>query len=155
MQQYEPRLAGQRDLAAVQGIVRDAYMPYVGQIGRKPGPLLDDYETLINARLVTVVDVDDTVRGVLVLKPETGAMLLDNVAVAPSAQGLGLGRSLMQHAEQQARGLGYGRIRLYTHEAMTRNIEYYTRTGYVETHRAEERGLKRVFMVKSLTSEAR
>ncbi|KAF2967419.1 hypothetical protein GQX73_g6152 [Xylaria multiplex] len=148
---FEPRIANQSDLAAIQDIVKDAYTPYVSSIGRKPGPLLDDYETLINAGRVTVVDVDHVVRGILVLIPENDAMLLDNVAVAPSAQGLGLGRELMAYAEQRARIAGYSMVRLYTHELMTKNIEYYSRIGYLETHRAEENGLKRVFMAKSLT----
>ncbi|TGJ83836.1 hypothetical protein E0Z10_g4912 [Xylaria hypoxylon] len=148
---FKPRVASQNDLAAIQDLVKDAYTPYVSAIGRKPGPLLDDYEALINAGRVTVVDVDRVIRGILVLIPENDAMLLDNVAVAPSAQGLGLGRELMAHAEQRARIDGYSLIRLYTHELMTMNIEYYSRIGYAETHRAEQNGLKRVFMAKSLT----
>ncbi|KAI1274262.1 acyl-CoA N-acyltransferase [Xylaria sp. FL0933] len=146
----EPRIATQGDLAAVQEVVKDAYTPYVNSIGRKPGPMLDDYEALIKAGRVTVVDVDGIVCGILVLIPEKDTMLLDNVAVAASAQGLGLGRELIAHAEQRARTAGYPLIRLYTHETMTRNIEYYSRIGYVETHRAEENGLKRVFMAKLL-----
>ncbi|KAK5630372.1 hypothetical protein RRF57_006087 [Xylaria bambusicola] len=149
--QFTPRLASLADLAAVQGVVKDAYTPYVSSIGCKPGPLLDDYEALISAGRVTVVDVDGGVKGILVLIPEKDAMLLDNVAVAASAQGLGLGRELIAYAEHRARDAGFSLIRLYTHVAMTRNIEYYTRIGYVETHRAEHNGLKRVFMAKSLT----
>ncbi|KAI0412051.1 acyl-CoA N-acyltransferase [Xylaria grammica] len=147
---FEHRMASQSDLAAIQAVVRDAYTPYVSSIGRKPGPLLDDYEAHINAGRVTVVDLDAGIGGILVLIPESDAMLLDNVAVAPSAQGLGLGRELMAYAEQCAKTAGYSSIRLYTHERMARNIEYYSRIGYVETHRAEENGLKRVFMAKPL-----
>ncbi|KAI0454620.1 acyl-CoA N-acyltransferase [Xylaria acuta] len=149
--QSEPRIACHSDLAAIQDVVNDAYTPYVSCIGRKPGPLLDNYEALISARRVTVIEVDHVVRGILVLIPEDDAMLLDNVAVASSAQGLGLGRLLIAHAEQCAKIAGHLLIRLYTNEIMTRNIEYYTRIGYVETHRGEEKGLKRVYMAKSLT----
>ncbi|KAI0448189.1 acyl-CoA N-acyltransferase [Xylaria telfairii] len=148
--QSEPRIASHDDLAAIQDIVKDAYTPYVSCIGRKPGPLLDDYKALIDARRVTVVEVDRVVQGILVLIPEDGAMLLDNVAIAPSAQGLGLGRLLIAHAEQCAKMARYPLIRLYTNEAMTTNIAYYTRIGYIETHRGEEKGLKRVYMAKSL-----
>ncbi|KAI0973584.1 acyl-CoA N-acyltransferase [Xylaria arbuscula] len=147
----EPRIASQSDLTAVQEVVKDAYTPYVSSIGQKPGPLLDNYEALIKAGRVTVVDIEGAVRGILVLIPEKDTMLLDNVAVAASAQGLGLGRELIAHAEQSARHAGYSLIRLYTHEAMTRNIEYYSRIGYMKTHRAEQNGLKRVFMNKTLT----
>ncbi|KAI8949429.1 acyl-CoA N-acyltransferase [Xylaria longipes] len=149
--QSKPRIASYSDLTAIQNVVKDAYTPYVSCIGQKPGPLLDDYEALVKDCCVTVVEVDRVVRGILVLIPQDGAMLLDNVAVASSAQGLGIGRLLIAHAEHCAKIAGYLLIRLYTHELMTRNIEYYTRIGYVETHRAKERGLKRVYMAKSLT----
>ena len=33
---------------------------------------------------------------------------------------------------------------------MTENIALYSRIGYVETHRAEENGLRRVYMSKRL-----
>ncbi len=33
---------------------------------------------------------------------------------------------------------------------MTENISLYSRIGYEETHRAEEKGLRRVYMVKAL-----
>ncbi|KAI0509533.1 acyl-CoA N-acyltransferase [Xylaria bambusicola] len=149
--QFTPRIASLADLTAVQNVVIDAYTPYVSSIGCKPGPLLDDYEALIRAGRVTVVDVNGAIKGILVLIPEEDAMLLDNVAVAASAQGLGLGRELIAYAEKSAKDVGFPVIRLYTHVAMTRNIEYYARIGYVETHRAEQNGLKRVFMAKSLT----
>ncbi|KAI0871779.1 acyl-CoA N-acyltransferase [Hypoxylon argillaceum] len=148
--QFEPRIANQSDLAAIQDVVKDAYTPFISRIGQKPGPMLDDYEALIGASCVTVIEVNGVVQGILVLIPENSAMLLDNVAVAPTAQGLGLGRQLLAHAEQCAKTAGYSLIRLYTNEAMARNIDYYSLIGYVETHRAVENGLKRVFMVKSL-----
>lgn len=56
----------------------------------------------------------------------------------------------MRFAEDEARRLGFGAVRLYTHEAMTENIALYTALGYRETHRTEERGLRRVYMEKRL-----
>ena len=146
-----PRLAIPGDLHAVEEVVRQAYSPYESRIGRPPGPMLDDYRTLIELRRVHVIEWDGAVKAVLVLIPEAEAMLLDNVAVAPEAQGLGLGRAMLQFAEQSAREAGYGKIKLYTNQAMTENIALYSRIGYSETHRGEENGLKRVYMVKSLT----
>ncbi|KAI0869279.1 acyl-CoA N-acyltransferase [Hypoxylon argillaceum] len=119
---FEPRIASESDLRA------------------KPGLLRNDYKALICAKRVTVVEINHTVQGLLVVIPKNGTMLLDNVAVTPSAQGLGLGRKLMAYAEQCARMAGCQLIRLYTNEAMVKNIEYYTRIRYVETHRAEEKG---------------
>jgi ribosomal protein S18 acetylase RimI-like enzyme len=112
--------------------------------------MLDDYGALIEEGRVHVVERNGAVEGILVLIPGKDAMLLDNVAVAPAAQGLGLGRKLLEFAERTAIERGYRRIRLYTNEAMTENIALYSRIGYSETHRAEEKGLRRVYMVKAL-----
>ena len=93
---------------------------------------------------------DGVVKAVLVLIPEERSLLLDNIAVSPDAQGLGLGRRLLEFAERSAVSSGYRVIRLYTNVAMTENIGLYSRIGYVETHRAEEKGLQRVYMEKRL-----
>ena len=77
-------------------------------------------------------------------------MLLDNVAVSPDAQGLGLGRKMLEFAEHSARASGYRWIRLYTNEAMTENIAHSSRVGYGETQWAEEKGLRRVCMSEAL-----
>ena len=141
MRQNDPRLATRNDLNAVEEIVQNAYSHYVARIGRKPLPMLDDYRMLIEKSCVHVVEHDGSVQGVLVLIPEPDAMLLHNVAVATAAQGLGLGRRMLEFAERAAIDRGYHCIRLYTNEAMTENIALYTRIGYSETHRAEEKGL--------------
>jgi GNAT superfamily N-acetyltransferase len=148
--QGDLRLATAKDLRAVEEIVRAAYFPYVSRIGRKPGPMLDDYRKLIADRHVHVVEQDGVVSGILVLIPERDVMLLDNVAVAPFAQGLGLGRKMLEFAERAAQDAELCSIRLYTNEAMTENISLYSRIGYSETHRAEENGLRRVYMIKQL-----
>ena len=49
---------------------------------------------------------------------------------------------------EHARGLGLGEVRLYTNEAMTENIAYYTRHGYAEIRRHEQDGFRRVFFRK-------
>lgn len=146
------RAAAPGDVPAVERIVRDAYTPYIARNGATPGPMLDDYPTRVAQGVVHVLVSDEEIQGVVVLIPETdtGCMLLDNIAVPPSAQGKGHGRILLQWAEDAARGAGFSRIRLYTQEVMTENIAIYARRGYVETHRATEIGLNRVFMQKAL-----
>ncbi|MFC0410621.1 GNAT family N-acetyltransferase [Roseomonas elaeocarpi] len=146
----DPRLATPDDLPAIGAIIRDAYTPFIRRIGREPGPMSDDYALLVSRGRVHVLEQGGAVQGLVVLIPEAEAMLLDNLAVAPAAQGSGLGRRLLDFAEQRAREAGHRAIRLYTNEAMTENIALYARRGYAETHRAEEKGLKRVFMRKPL-----
>lgn len=147
----DPRPATLADRQAIEDIVRQAYSPYIARMGRPPGPMLDDYEALISDGRVFVIETEGVIQGLIVLIPEKDAMLLENVAVAPEFKGKGIGRSLLEYAERSARAAGYRAVRLYTHEKMTENIALYTRIGYVETHRAEEIGLKRVFMTKQLS----
>lgn len=146
------RPATAADLDAVCEIVREAYTHYIARIGREPGPMLDDYDALISEGGVSVIEHDGVVQGLLVLVRQPDAMLLDNIAVSPRAQGLGLGRALLKFAEQAAQEAGYRSIKLYTHEMMTENIALYSRIGYAETHRLEEKGLRRVYMLKPLGS---
>lgn len=138
------------DVAAIERIVNDAYTHYVARIGATPGPMLDDYPARVAQGVVHVLESQDGIHGVIVLIPEPTCMLLDNIAVSPLAQGKGYGSALMQWAESVARQAGLAQIRLYTQEMMTENIAIYQRYGYVETHRAKEIGLSRVFMKKPL-----
>lgn len=112
--------------------------------------MLDDYGLLIDAGRVHVAERNGTVQGVLVLIPQDDALFLDNVAVAPGAQGSGLGRMMLEYAERAAIEAGFRSIKLYTNEAMSENIALYARIGYAETHRVEEKGLRRVYMRKCL-----
>ena len=141
------RPADAGDLASVERIVRDAYTKYIARIGKPPGPMLDDYAVLIRAHQVWVAG--EPVAGLIVLIPEADHLLLDNIAVDPSAQGTGLGRILMDFADTEARRRGYSELRLYTHEMMTENIALYSRIGWTETGRAEQNGFARVFFRKA------
>lgn len=144
------RPATRDDLQAVAHVVRAAYAHYVARLGREPGPMRDDYDAQIAAGHVHVIERDGRVKGMIVLIPEDDAMLVHNVAVSPDARGLGLGRAMLEFAERAAAASGFSSIMLYTNEAMTENIALYARIGYVETHRVEEKGLRRVYMSKPL-----
>ena len=138
------------DLPAIAAIVDAAYSPYVPRIGRKPGPMTDDYTALVAQGWVQVLEDQGGVCGLLVLIAQPDALLLDNIAIAPAAQGRGFGRRLLAAAETSARAAGLPVIRLYTNVAMTENIAIYGRQGYVETGRRVENGLHRVYMEKRL-----
>ncbi|MBR0661178.1 GNAT family N-acetyltransferase [Neoroseomonas oryzicola] len=145
-----PRRARPDEAAALRDLVRDAYAEWVPVIGREPGPMTDDYAARIAAGEAWVVEADGGLAAALILEDEDGALLLDNIAIAPSARGRGLFRDLMAFAAAEARRRGHPCIRLYTHERMARNVTLYAALGYVETHRAEQDGFARVFMEKPL-----
>ncbi|PPS63804.1 GNAT family N-acetyltransferase [Pseudomonas sp. BRM28] len=144
------RPATAHDVAPVQALIEAAYALYIPRIGARPGPMLEDYAALIAQGRVEVFEEQGQVLGVLVLIAQADGLLLDNVAVSPAAQGRGLGRQLMAHAEARARQLGLEVVRLYTNEAMSENLGLYERLGYRETHRAVQAGFRRVFMEKRL-----
>jgi ribosomal protein S18 acetylase RimI-like enzyme len=140
------RRATERDLAAIFDLVEAAYTPWIAVIGRRPGPMDDDYATRIAAGEAMVVEDGGAILALLVTERHADHLLLDNLAVAPAAQGRGLGRLLVAEAERQARAAGLARIRLYTHALMASNIGLYERAGFAMVARVSEKGFDRIYM---------
>ncbi len=150
MRDLEIRRACSSDHDAIVECVAAAYEHYIPRMGMKPAPMLADYRALIARGVVYVASSASGICGVVVCFPVGDHLFLENVAVAPANQGMGIGRALMQFVEQQARAGHYRDIRLYTHERMTENIAYYEKLGYSETERRVEDGYQRVFFHKAL-----
>lgn len=112
--------------------------------------MLQDYAAVVAEALVTVAEAAGTIVGVLVLRETAEGLLVDNVAVRPDSKGTGLGRTLLRHAESEARRLGCRTLYLYTNELMAENIALYARYGYQEYERRQEQGFRRVFMRKAV-----
>ncbi len=149
------RRAVAADVDDVRRIVERAYEQYVPRMGRKPAPMLDDYHDLIGRGVVDVaVGADDRVIGVVVLWPEVDHLYVDNIAVDPDVRGTGAGGALLAHADAVARAAGRSEIRLYTNAAMTENLDYYPRRGFIETHRAEDAGYHRVYFSRAVPASA-
>jgi GNAT superfamily N-acetyltransferase len=144
------RRAATGDAAAAAEITSAAYRPYIERIGREPAPMGADFDALIGAGDVWVATDQDRVVGVLVLRSLETALLLESVAVDPAHQGRGIGRSLIDHAEQVARDAGLGAVELYTNARMTENLRLYPSLGYDLIDRRREDGFDRVFFRKSL-----
>jgi GNAT superfamily N-acetyltransferase len=140
------RPASPADRPRVEEIVEAAYAPWAEIIGIRPIPMDADYASLIGAGRVHVTGPGPD--GLIVLIPEDGVLLVDNVAVAPDRHGRGIGRALMAFAEDHARTLALPRLRLYTNALMTTNIALYVRLGYRETGRESIGGRNVVHMAK-------
>jgi PPOX class probable F420-dependent enzyme len=151
----EVRAATLADVTALRELAAAAYQPYVRRIGRKPAPMEADYQAAVGHGEVWVATCDAQLVGLIVLIEKAGYLLLENVAVAPAAQGKGIGTRLLALAEDQAARLGLTQIRLYTNVAMTENLAFYPRHGYRETHRGWQDGFQRVFFAKSLGPDER
>jgi N-acetylglutamate synthase-like GNAT family acetyltransferase len=144
------RAARVDDVAAVRQLVQAAYGHYPPVLGVTPAPLTADYAALVAAGQVHVAEQDGSVVGVLVLEAHPDHLLVENVAVAPSAQGHGVGSTLLDWAEREAADRGLADLRLYTHERMTENLAYYLRRGYTETHRTDDGGFHRIHFAKTV-----
>jgi GNAT superfamily N-acetyltransferase len=144
------RPATSGDVSSIGTLIDAAYGGYVAALGRHPQPMDDDYALLVGRGEVTVLDVGNSLAGILVLQPVDNALLVRTVAIAPGYQRSGLGMMLMAHAEAQATASGKSTLRLYTNEVMAGNVDFYQRLGYSETHRAGPDGRQVVYMMKVL-----
>jgi ribosomal protein S18 acetylase RimI-like enzyme len=147
----EPRQATASDLPAICEVIRTAYARYSDRMDRPPAPVLADYNAAVQAGQVWVLG--EPVAGVLVLDDDHDGLLVENVAVRPTAQGVGLGRALMEFAERHARARGLRRLALYTNEVMVENLAFYAKLGCRETARRTDDGYRRVFMEKLLPDQ--
>jgi ribosomal protein S18 acetylase RimI-like enzyme len=135
---------------AVSELARASYSKYIERLGKKPAPMLEDYNVLIEAGGVWILAESEEAIGVLAMRPAEGHLFVDNVAIAPEHQGKGLGRELISFAEDRAKSYGLPEICLYTNEKMLEKLAVYRRLGFEETGRKLDAGYRRVFMRKRL-----
>jgi ribosomal protein S18 acetylase RimI-like enzyme len=112
--------------------------------------MLEDYTRVIEQRDVTVAICSRVIAGVLVLGQTAEGLRLITIAVHPSFQKQGVGRTLLQLAEAEAVRRGHESIYLSTNEKMVENQALYCKIGYVEYDRRIEDGYSRVYMRKRL-----
>jgi hypothetical protein len=85
------RLANAADVSAIADIVNQAYRRYIAHMCKPPGPMLDDYAARVTEGSVWVLKDRAVIAAIIVLLPAPNCLLLDNIAVSPARQGLGLG----------------------------------------------------------------
>jgi GNAT superfamily N-acetyltransferase len=96
------RVATAADVPAIAKIVDQAYRHYVVLMGKPPGPMLDDYAARVSQGAVWVLEEGAVIAAIIVMLPAPNYLLLDNIAVSPARQGLGLGRRPLAFAEDEA-----------------------------------------------------
>ena len=97
------RQAVASDAAAIRALTREAYAAWVKLIGREPMPMTVDYEDAVRRHRFDLLYRDGDLVGLIETVAETDHLLIENVAVLPAAQGQGLGRRLLAHAEALAK----------------------------------------------------
>ncbi|OHE91362.1 acetyltransferase [Colletotrichum orchidophilum] len=138
----------------IQSIIRAAYSKYIDRIGKEPAPMKADYHELIKTQLVYILVDEESgaVVGAILLRHNSSASVLhiNNLVVAPEAQGRGYGRVLMKSAEDVARAFLCTSLQLYTNVKMYENLTLYPKMGFTETERKTEDGYERVFFRRKL-----
>jgi len=143
--------ATNNDLHAIRSCADAAYQIYVPRIGQKPAPMVADFEEAITKQIICVAHLEhiaSNIVGFVVFYERGDHMHLENIAVAPKAQGNGVGRALISFVEQSALAAGCNAVELYTNEKMTENLTLYPKLGYEEIERRQEDGFNRVYFRK-------
>jgi ribosomal protein S18 acetylase RimI-like enzyme len=142
------RAARPADVEAMRSVITRAYEGYQTSIGFRPPPMDRDVGAALSGEVAVVAEADGSVVGVLEVTLEPDHALIHNVAVDPAYQGRGMGRLLLERAEEIARAAGRPEVRLFTHQSMRANLAIYAARGYVEDHRGDVR----VFLTKRLSA---
>ncbi len=130
------RTARPEDAAAIRALVRAAYAKWVPIIGREPRPMQADYNVAISIHRFDLIEEAGQLVALIETEARPDHYWVENLAVLPAAQGRGLGRQLLAHAETLARAAGLIELRLLTNGRMAANRALYRSVGYIET--AEE-----------------
>ena len=118
------------DAAAVRVLTREAYARWVPVIGREPLPMRADYDEAVRRHRIDLAFLDGGLAALIETSDKGDHLVIENVAVAPTFQGCGLGRYLLAHAERLALDLGYAEVRLYTNKMFEANVRLYLAIGY-------------------------
>ena len=138
------------DAPAVRLLVREAYAKWVPLMGREPMPMLADYDLAVRENEVDLAYVGGQMAALIEMIVHPDHLFIENLAVAPSHQGLGLGRQLLAHAEARAQALGLAEMRLLTAQEMAGNAAFYQSFGYRVTRTEPFKGGFTVYMSKDL-----
>jgi ribosomal protein S18 acetylase RimI-like enzyme len=150
-QSVEFRRAMPADQAGIEALVHSAYAKWVPIIGRKPLPMRADYAAALRDHRIDLVVTREMLHGLIETALEPDHLFIVNIAVAPAAQGQGLGTLLLEHAERVAIAAGKAEVRLTTNALMAENIALYRRRGYrVSREEHATPGWTAVHMVKPI-----
>jgi GNAT superfamily N-acetyltransferase len=145
------RMAREQDADAIRKLTREAYAKWVAVTGREPLPMRVDYtQAVANHRFDLLCAGDDLV-ALIETVPDGEYLLIENVAVAPHAQGRGYGKRLLAHAETLAASSGRKGTRLYTNKLFGANLRFYAALGYRVDREEQLNGGIAVHMSKACT----
>ncbi len=149
------RRAAASDRAPLEALQHVAYAANRALLGAEPLPLTVDYGEILRDYEIWLAGTAKRLDGALILLARPGDLLVWSVAVAPHAQGSGLGGALLAAAERRAETLGRDTVRLYTGARLKERVAWYTRRGYAIERREKLPDRMMVHMVKSIAGKGR
>lgn len=124
------RSAEPDDASAIRALVRAAYAKWVPVLGREPRPMQADYEAAVREHDFDIAERGGEMVALIETMLRDDHLWIENIAVAPTAQGQGLGTLLLERTETRARVAGRPELRLLTNGKMDANIALYRRVGF-------------------------
>ncbi|HEV7322091.1 MAG TPA: GNAT family N-acetyltransferase [Ensifer sp.] len=121
---------------ALLALIRDAFASMDGRIDPPSSAHALDIETLrqkVAEEIAFGASDGDRLVGCVFLKPESDCLYVGKLAVAPDAQGKGIGRMLLAEAEATARALELPALRLLTRVELVENHRAFGACGFVQT----------------------
>ncbi len=146
------RFAVPEDAAALVAIAEAAYQPYIAEMGRKPAPMVADFDAHIAQDICLVLWLAGEVAGYAIILDRADGYWLENIAVHPAHHKKGLGTALIEAVEAFIRPKA-GHYQLYTNIVMQRNARWYLALGFALTKQAMEDGFHRLYFKKTLSQE--
>ncbi|MFT6459095.1 MAG: N-acetylglutamate synthase-like GNAT family acetyltransferase [Pseudophaeobacter arcticus] len=143
----EIRKANAADAEALAACIDAAYAKYASRISDLPPVSSGISEEIEQSQVWVATESGEVIAG-LFLSAHEGVLKLANIAVHPEHGGKGLGRALMERAENEAKRQGMSEMHLSTHVDMPENVRLYQYLGWQEY----ERNGNRVSMRKNLGS---
>lgn len=144
------RTATPSDVADIHALVRAAYAKWINVIGREPRPMLVDYREALSAFRFDVLMVEGKMAGLMQTANRDDHVWIENIAVHPTQQGRGHGRSFLMLAEHLARHERREKVRLLTNAAFEANVAFYSKFGYTPERQEDFMGGTTVYMCKQL-----
>lgn len=144
------RLARESDIQQIKFLAQTTFAPYVTRLGKKIKPPDTNFSADVVAHKVFVYMVDNAVRGFITCRRDGMDLHIENIAVTAKFRRHGIGRALLDHADQQGIKHKCLRLILYTTAIAFENIAYYRGRGFQEIDRRFVKGEELIYFERYL-----
>lgn len=144
------RPARESDIQQIKFLAQTCFAPYVSRMGRKIKVPEFDHGKDVRDGKVAVYMVDNSVRGFITTHIDGMDLHIENMAVTAKFRRQGVGRAMLDYADQQGIRSRCLRLILYTTVIAFENIAYYRGRGFTEVDRRFAEGQEMVLFERYL-----